>query len=195
MFTRQQITPLRRSVQRTINLTEKRTDRSDNYSYLLGNSPSLKGWSTVCMRSNGHWFPVIRKTPNAILSLTAYIGLFPPCYNHGIIRGYLLFDRLLKSIGESAYRHRYPEHGEEYAGIESFERSGKHFLYRANSRNFCPIAADCVISHNVWKANDASETEYLECGLEALVGERFKRSNFRKTAVVHLGRCRYDRTV
>ena len=125
----------------------------------------------------------IRKNSLCNTFLTAYIGFFPPCYNHGIIGGYLLFDRLLK-VYESAYRHRYPEHGEEYAGIESFEWSGKHFCIE-QIPVFAHIA-DCVISHNVWKANDASETEYLECGLEALVGERFKKIEFQENPLLFI---------
>ena len=87
-------------------------------------------------------------------------------------------------VYESAYRHRYPEHGEEYAGIESFEWSGKHFCIE-QIPVFAHIA-DCVISHNVWKANDASETEYLECGLEALVGERFKKIEFQENPLLFI---------
>ncbi len=65
----QQITPLRRSVQRHNKSHRETHDRSTIISYLLGNSPSLKDGSTVCMRSNGHWFPVSAKTPYAILFL------------------------------------------------------------------------------------------------------------------------------
>lgn len=106
-----------------------------------------------------------------------------PFYNHGIIGGYLLFDRFLK-VYESAYRHRYPEHGEEYTGIESFEWNGKHF-YIEQIPVFAHIA-DCIISHNVWKADDASEAEYLACGLGALIGEHFKKIKFHESPLLFI---------
>ena len=167
----QQITPLRRSVQRHNKSHRETHDRSTIISYLLGNSPSLKdGLQFAC----GATVTGFRYPQKLLMQYFSYgiHRLFPPCYNHGIIGGYLLFDRLLK-VYESAYRHRYPEHGEEYAGIESFEWSGKHFCIE-QIPVFAHIA-DCVISHNVWKADASAEAEYLECGLGALVGERFKK--------------------
>lgn len=178
----QQITPLRRSVQRHNKSHRETHDRSTIISYLLGNSPSLKdGLQFAC----GATVTGFRYPQKLLMQYFSYgiHRLFPPCYNHGIIGGYLLFDRLLK-VYESAYRHRYPEHGEEYAGIESFEWSGKHFCIE-QIPVFAHIA-DCVISHNVWKANDASETEYLECGLEALVGERFKKIEFQENPLLFI---------
>lgn len=112
----QQITPLRRSVQRHNKSHRETHDRSTIISYLLGNSPSLKdGLQFAC----GATVTGFRYPQKLLMQYFSYgiHRLFPPCYNHGIIGGYLLFDRLLK-VYESAYRHRYPEHGEEYAGIE-----------------------------------------------------------------------------
>lgn len=109
--------------------------------------------------------------------------LQPPTYNHGVIGGYLLFDRFLK-IYASAYRHRFLEHDERYTHIEAFDWGG---------RNFCieqiPILAhiaDCIISHNVWKADASAEAEYLECGLGALVGERFKKISFQDNPLLFI---------
>ena len=175
----QKISPLlRRSGQKYNNFHTGRTI----ITYLLGNSPSLKdGLQFAC----GAAVAGFRYPQKLLMQYFSYgiHRLSPPCYNHGIIGGYLLFDRFLK-VYESAYIHRYPEHGEEYTGIESFEWSGKHF-YIEQIPVFAHIA-DCIISHNVWKANDVSEAEYLECGLGALVGEHFKKIKFQESPLLFI---------
>ena len=158
-------------------VTEREIQLELDY-YLLRNGAEALSFETIAVSgvnsSMPHGVPSDKKIEN---------GDFITMDYGAVVGGYLLFDRLLK-VYESAYRHRYPEHGEEYAGIESFEWSGKHFCIE-QIPVFAHIA-DCVISHNVWKANDASETEYLECGLEALVGERFKKIEFQENPLLFI---------
>ena len=149
----------------------------------MGNNPSLKdGLQFAC----GAKITGFRYSQSLLMKYFSYgiRRLQPPTYNHGVIGGYLLFDRFLK-IYASAYRHRFLEHDERYTHIEAFDWGG---------RNFCieqiPILAhiaDCIISHNVWKADASAEAEYLECGLGALVGERFKKISFQDNlSLIHI---------
>lgn len=165
----------RRRVQKHSEFYRRTHHRAPIIDHLLSNSPSLKdGLQFNC----GARITGFRYSQGLLMQYFSYgtHRLRPPSYNHGIIGGYLLFDRFLK-IYASAYRSRYPEHMEGYPGIASFDRHGKHFCVEQ-----LPVLAhiaDCIASHNVWKAsNTASETEYMECGLSALVGERFKKISF-----------------
>ena len=106
-----------------------------------------------------------------------------PVYNHGIIGGYLLFDRLLKGY-VSAYLHSHPDRGESYPGIENFTWHSKSF-----SIEQIPLfshVADCIISHNIWKADLKEEAKYQEYGLSKLVGSNFQKIKFQKNLVLFI---------
>ena len=78
------------------------------------------------------------------------------------IKLFLLFDRLLKGY-VSAYLHSHPGRGESYPGIENFTWHAKSF-----SIEQIPLfshVADCIISHNIWKADSEEEAKYQEYGL------------------------------
>lgn len=178
----QQVSPILRKRVRGHNGFYGRQYKTTIIDYLLGNNPSLKdGLQFAC----GAKITGFRYSQSLLMKYFSYgiRRLQPPTYNHGVIGGYLLFDRFLK-IYASAYRHRFLEHDERYTHIEAFDWGG---------RNFCieqiPILAhiaDCIISHNVWKADASAEAEYLECGLGALVGERFKKNSFQDNPLLFI---------
>ena len=178
----QQVSPILRKRVRGHNGFYGRQYKTTIIDYLLGNNPSLKdGLQFAC----GAKITGFRYSQSLLMKYFSYgiRRLQPPTYNHGVIGGYLLFDRFLK-IYASAYRHRFLEHDERYTHIEAFDWGG---------RNFCieqiPILAhiaDCIISHNVWKADASAEAEYLECGLGALVGERFKKISFQDNPLLFI---------
>lgn len=178
----QQVSPILRKRVRDHNGFYGRQYRTTIIDYLLGNSPSLKdGLQFAC----GAKITGFRYSQSLLMKYFSYgiRRLQPPTYNHGVIGGYLLFDRFLK-IYASAYRHRFLEYDERYTHIEAFDWCG---------RNFCieqiPIfahIADCIISHNVWKADTPADAEYMECGLSALVGEHFKKISFQENPLLFI---------
>ena len=88
------------------------------FDYLLRHSPSLRdGLHFDC----GAEISSFRYSQNLISNYFSYClhELPSPVYDHGIIGGYLLFDRLLKCY-VSAYLHSHPNRGEGYPGIENF---------------------------------------------------------------------------
>ena len=109
--------------------------------------------------------------------------LQPPVYNHGIIGGYLLFDRLLKGYA-SAYMHSHPNQTEDYPDIKDFSWRGKAFSIEQIPL-FAHIA-DCIIAHNIWKADAAAEAKYRECGLGKLVGDNFKKIRFQENPLLFI---------
>ena len=88
------------------------------FNYLLQQSPRLRnGLHFDC----GAEISDFRYSQILVANYFLYClhELQSPVYNHGIIGGYLLFDRLLKGY-VSAYLHSHPDQGESYPGIENF---------------------------------------------------------------------------
>ena len=44
--------------------------------------------------------------------------------------------------------------------------------------------ADCIIKHNIWKAEDDTEEIYRQYGLEYLIGDAFEKINFHKNPLL-----------
>jgi len=109
-----------------------------------------------------------------------------PIYNHGIIGGYLFYDRMLKSY-LSAYENLQPcisDRENPYPGLGEFIWNGKSFS--AGQIPLFAHIADCIIAHNVWKADEASENKYVEYGLKRLVGGNFEKISFQKNPLLFI---------
>lgn len=155
---------------------------NDPFNYLLQYSPQLQdGLHFDC----GAEISGFRYSQSLVANYFLYClhELQLPVYNHGIIGGYLLFDRLLKGY-VSAYLHSHPGRGESYPGIENFTWHAKSF-----SIEQIPLfshVADCIISHNIWKADSEEEAKYQEYGLSKLVGGNFQKIKFQENPLLFI---------
>lgn len=101
--------------------------------------------------------------------------LSKPVYNHGIIGGYLFFDRMVKNY-LTAYIDYCRSQEESPPPLDNFTWNDKHF-----SIDQIPLfayLADCIIAHNIWKADSHSEEIYIKYGLSKLVGPQFRKISF-----------------
>lgn len=101
--------------------------------------------------------------------------LRPSAYNHGIVGGYLFFDRMFKNYLTS-YTNYCSESGEVRLPLDAFMWRGKRF-----SIDQIPLfayLADCIIAHNIWKADSGHEEIYLKYGLSKLVDSQFRKISF-----------------
>ncbi len=112
--------------------------------------------------------------------------LSQPIYNHGIIGGYLFYDRMINNY-IYAYKKSHLRNTREagfYPGIANFYWNGKHFC--AEQLPLFAYIADCIIAHNIWKADSKSEKKYLEYGLTELVGKNFRQISFRSNPLLFI---------
>lgn len=101
--------------------------------------------------------------------------LRPSVYNHGIVGGYLFFDRMFKNYLTS-YTNYCSEPREVRLPLDDFMWRDKHF-----SIDQIPLfayLADCIIAHNIWKADSDHEGIYLQYGLSKLVDSQFRKIFF-----------------
>lgn len=160
--------------------------RRNMYNALLAYDPTL--WEEMCYRGRRDRGRNLRFTYSRSLVERYFLycirELKPPVYNHGIVGGYLFYDRMVKNYIR-AYEQSYPNdvrNGEMYPNITSFSWNGKHFF--AEQLPIFAHIADCIISHNIWKAAPGAEEKYLQYGLEELVGENFRRISYRNNPLL-----------
>lgn len=155
------------------------------YSTLLMRSPTLRARVRFSNAKSSSRFTYSSNLVEKYFSYCAH-ELLTPIYNHGIIGGYLFYDRMIKNYIH-AYKQSHPHNTREagiYPDIASFYWNGKHFC--AEQLPLFAYIADCIIAHNIWKADAESEKKYLEYGLAELVGKRFQNISFRSNPLLFI---------
>ena len=102
-------------------------------------------------------------------------------YDHGIIGGYLLYNRLLENFEKKTAEHDWSK--EPY---KEDKNSGGHFLWwRKNHPDHYAYIADAIICHNMWTTSvedTKKAAEYRGYGLNGLIinekSERLSRERF-----------------
>lgn len=132
------------------------------------------------------------KIPNKSLKLVSsyfsyrLFGEDFKCIDHGISGGLLFYDLIIKNYIEEYYKclSRNPN-----TDISSFEVN--NFMGKTLRLDFCmiPIFAyisDCIVNHNIWKASRENESEYIKFGLNKLIGDSFKKVNFKSNPLLFI---------
>jgi len=105
-------------------------------------------------------------------------------YDHGIIGGFLFYDRIIKNYAISYLRAINNNH--QNANIDPSD-----FIY--NTRHFCqsqlPIfsyISDCIISHNIWKEEQKHIKEYMDYGIHSKLGAEFRSISFDENPLLYI---------
>lgn len=108
------------------------------------------------------------------------------CIDHGIAGGMLFFDRIIKNYAK-AYLKAKRYNG--YADISYFRNPNDFNYYLRFSFNQLKIfayIADCIINHNVWKADINNKNIYYEFYLDNLIQDKFEKVNFYKNPLLFI---------
>jgi len=104
--------------------------------------------------------------------------------DHGIIGGYLLYDRLVKN-----YNNAFKEalKSKKATTYESFEY--QNLSWRIEHLSHFAIIADAIIAHNIWRSSGSKETKklYRDYGLDSLIGNKEKLKKENNPLVFFLG--------
>ena len=106
--------------------------------------------------------------------------------DHGIMGGMLFYDLIIKN-----YLWEYSRAKELNPETSVYSFFITNILDRSLSVNLEQTAmflyvADCIMSHNIWKASPGKEGVYREYGLDFLIGEKFRRVSFRANPLLFL---------
>lgn len=104
----------------------------------------------------------------------------PP--DHGIIGGYLFYDRIIKNY-LAAYLSALQE-SHYPVSLSDFYFHERHF-----SENQLPVfsyISDCILSHNIWKQSEETRELYEYYNLSAALGETYKILTIRDNPLLYI---------
>lgn len=103
------------------------------------------------------------------------------CIDHGIAGGMLFFDRIIKNYAKTYLQARmYNMHTD----IMEFMYSDLHFSF--NQLKIFAYIADCIINHNIWKAQLNNVNIYQDFFLDKLIGDKFEKINYYKNPLLFI---------
>ena len=86
-------------------------------------------------------------------------------HDHGIVGGYLVFDRLCKT-----FKRRTKDNQWRYNPCLTLYKNGSYILYREEHLDHFAYISDAIVCHNIWMAYDEEKKNlYQEKGLDELV--------------------------
>ncbi len=101
---------------------------------------------------------------------------------HGIIGGYLFYDRMIKNY-LSSYLSAFYE-ARQQIPLSEFYYRGRRF-----SENQLPIfsyIADCIIAHNIWRMSERHRKDYEHYRLDAALGNEYSAINFKDNPLLYI---------
>jgi hypothetical protein len=102
--------------------------------------------------------------------------------DHGIVGGYLFYDRMVKNYLAAYMKVLYEHQGE--GTLNNFYFKERHFC--AEQLPIFSYIADCISAHNIWKQTDESRALYELYRLNDLLSERFKNINFHENPLLYI---------
>lgn len=103
--------------------------------------------------------------------------------DHGICGGMIFYDRIIKNyINEYEHEKRCNPNVE----INEFYQNNhvRNLRFKLNQLIIFMYVADCIINHNIWKANEKTEDLYKQCKLRSLIGDKFEKISFYKNPLL-----------
>ncbi len=102
--------------------------------------------------------------------------------DHGIVGGYLFYDRMVKNYISTYMKVLYRHEGE--VTLNNFYFKERHFC--SEQLPIFSYIADCISAHNIWKQPDESRELYELYRLDVLLSERFKNINFHENPLLYI---------
>lgn len=102
--------------------------------------------------------------------------------DHGIIGGYLFYDRIVKNY-LSAYLSSQHESNETLA-LSNFYYKGKHFC--SDQLPLFSYVTDCIMAHNIWRQSEETKELYKEYLLDTFLGDSYKAVTFSSNPLLYI---------
>lgn len=100
-------------------------------------------------------------------------------WDHGIVGGSLLFDRLIRN-----YDRKFKDRGDKAQKISAF--CVFNLCFMSQQLPLFYYISQCIAAHNIWKASDEKEAAYRYFHLEDLIGNNFHRINYTENALLYI---------
>ena len=108
------------------------------------------------------------------------------CVDHGIAGGVVFYDLIIKN-----YLHEYREKKKRDSNADIEEFTIRNILANdlrvgLDQTVMFSYVADCIIKHNIWKADSGTEEIYRQYGLDYLIGDAYEKNNFHKNPLLFI---------
>lgn len=111
--------------------------------------------------------------------------------NHGIIGGYIFYDRMIKSYMK-AYKDTDTRDSNPHQDYKDFyfqdKGNGSYKRFFSEQIPVFKYIADCIIAHDIWIASEEKRETYLNYGLEDLLPDsrRFQKVKYRENPILFI---------
>lgn len=108
-----------------------------------------------------------------------------PRIDHGVLGGMVFYDRTIKNYLTEYDNEK--KHNPNISLVEFFEKGNRGTMrFSLNQLIVFMYVADCIINHNIWKANPNREELYRQYKLDSLIGDKFKRISFNENPLLFI---------
>lgn len=117
--------------------------------------------------------------------VTRYFNYCAKCLetlDHGIIGGYLFYDRMIKNYVRAYFSAR--QTAGRQTSLSDFTHKGRHFSEK--QLILFSYIADCIMAHNIWKLPENKRTEYEKYNLDIALGQKFKTITFKDNPLLFI---------
>lgn len=108
------------------------------------------------------------------------------CVDHGIAGGVVFYDLIIKN-----YLHEFREKKQCDRNVSIEEFTIRNILDNnlrvgLDQTIMFSYVADCIIKHNIWKADSGTEEIYRQYGLDYLIGDAYEKINFHRNPLLFI---------
>lgn len=105
--------------------------------------------------------------------------------DHGICGGMVFYDRIIKN-----YINEYDREKRRNPTLEINEfyqnNHMRNLRFKLSQLVIFMYVADCIINHNIWKANEKTEDLYKQYKLHSLIGDKYEKISFYKNPLLFI---------
>lgn len=111
---------------------------------------------------------------------------YSQCVDHGIAGGVVFYDLIIKN-----YLHEFSKKKAYCRNVNIHEFTIRSILdkdlrFGIDQTILFSYIADCIIKHNIWKADGDTEEIYRHYGLDDLIGDAYEKINFHKNPLLFI---------
>ena len=132
--------------------------------------------------NNGTVLPSCQYEPETIVRYYNYRNNVWKAADHGIVGGFLFFDRMLKNYLVSYFAKLQEE--TTPCDPNDFIFRGRHFC--SDQLSVFHYISDCIMAHNIWKQPENMRQKYEEYQLTELFQEHFKPISYQDNPILFI---------
>ncbi len=143
--------------------------------YTIQGNPKLRFRGGYTIREHRYTSSVVTRYMNYCINEFKHV-------DHGIVGGYLFYDRMIKNY-MMAYLSATREEN-TFVDLSDFHYQYRHFC--SEQLKIFSYISDCILSHNIWKQPDDKREIYKQYNMDDLFSENFKSISYEENPLLYI---------